>query len=749
MSAGMEPAGAAIRRLVAALLVAWALALGASAAHAQTAGLPPGEKAAEPTAEELRALVGTLEDDAERAKLVAQLKALIAVKEGIEPAVAERPGAALLDRVSARIGAVGQEITDAFQGLGGWQDVARWLAREAGDPARRDVWLNASGAVLLVAVSALLASWLLAWALRRPQRALGHRTPATYLGRLPLVVAELVLDALPIAAFAVTAYLTLTLLDPIAEARIVALALLNASIGVRIVMALARAVLQPLAPGLRLVPMGDENAGYTDVWVRRLALVAVYGYLGCQALLLLGMSPVGYDLLLRMVGLVILVLLAVLVLQNRHAVARFIHRDADRAGRAPAMQSLLHRMADVWHVVALLLLVASYCIWAFDVQGGLDFLVQGAVSTVAILLVARGASMLVRRGAERLLGIGADLARRMPLLEVRANRYLSVVFWALQTVLWGLALLAILQAWQIDSFAWFSTDAGRDVLGRALAIAAILVVAVIVWEIANGLIVRYLSARGRDGQAVVRSARVRTLLPLARNTLLIVICAAALFGTLGELGLNIAPLLAGAGVVGLAVGFGAQTLVRDVIGGVFILFEDQIAVGDVVEVAGKSGVVEAMTIRSITLRDLYGNLHIMPFSAVSTVTNMTRDFAYAVVDVPLGVREDVDAATAAIRKAEADLKADPELARALTAPLEVLGIERIADTGVVVRVRLRTRPGQQWGVGRAFNRAIKHRFDQEGIAMPAQPWAAQPGQPLVAPVLPATPAPERTAGEPA
>jgi small conductance mechanosensitive channel len=351
---------------------------------------------------------------------------------------------------------VGQEITAAFQGLGGWHDVARWLGREAGDPGRRATWFNASGAVFLVVAAAALASWLLAWALRRPQRAIVVRRPETYLGRLPLVLAELVLDALPIAVFAIAGYLLLTLLDPIAEARIVALAVLNASIGVRIVMALARAVLQPLAPGLRLAPMGDENAAYTDVWVRRLAVVTIYGYLGCQALLLLGMSPVGYDLLLRIVGFVVFVLLSVLVLQNRSTMAGFIRRDADKPGRVPAMQSLLHRAADVWHIVALLLLAGAYCIWAFDVQGGLDFMVQGAISTIVILLVARGLSMLVRRGAERLLGIGADLARRMPLLEVRANRYLSVVFWALQVVLWGVALLAILQAWQIDSFAWFS-----------------------------------------------------------------------------------------------------------------------------------------------------------------------------------------------------------------------------------------------------------------------------------------------------
>jgi small-conductance mechanosensitive channel len=166
-----------------------------------------------------------------------------------------------------------------------------------------------------------------------------------------------------------------------------------------------------------------------------------------------------------------------------------------------------------------------------------------------------------------------------------------------------------------------------------------------------------------------------------------------------ELGLNIGPLLAGAGEVGLAVGFGAQTLIT----GVFILLENSIHEGDVVEVAGHSGVVEAVTIRTIRLRDVSGTIHNVPFSDVSSIKNMTRDFSFAFTEIGVAYREDIDAVITVIEELGAELRVDPDFSDRILEDIQVQGLDRFDDSAVIVRAQIKTKPLQQWGVRRAFN----------------------------------------------
>ena len=253
---------------------------------------------------------------------------------------------------------------------------------------------------------------------------------------------------------------------------------------------------------------------------------------------------------------------------------------------------------------------------------------------------------------------------------------------------------------------------------RRVLTVAVLVFAVVVWELASNAIERYLQRSGRDGNAVQHSARIRTLLPLLRKALFVFLSIMVVMITLSELGIDIAPLLAGAGVVGLAIGFGAQKLVQDVITGVFMLVEDALAVGDVVNVAGIGGVVEDMSIRSIRLRDLAGSVHTVPFSSVGTVTNLTKDFSYYVLDIGVSYREDVEEVTQVCRDIVEEMRADPRFAADILEPLEVFGIDQFLESAVLVKARIKTRPIQQWAVGREFNSRMKNRFDEQGIEMP-------------------------------
>ncbi len=212
--------------------------------------------------------------------------------------------------------------------------------------------------------------------------------------------------------------------------------------------------------------------------------------------------------------------------------------------------------------------------------------------------------------------------------------------------------------------------------------------------------------------------RMNTLASLISFTLAASIMVISLVLVLGELGIDIGPILAAAGVVGLAVGFGAQQLVQDVISGFFIFLEDQIRVGDVVETAGKSGLVEKVTLRMTILRDLSGNVHYIRNGRIDVVTNMTKDYSRYVFDIGVAYRENVDRVIEAIKAVDEDMRADPELGPAILEPIEILGLDRFADSAVIIRARTTTKPIMQWTVGREFNKRLKAKFDAGNIEIP-------------------------------
>jgi small conductance mechanosensitive channel len=196
------------------------------------------------------------------------------------------------------------------------------------------------------------------------------------------------------------------------------------------------------------------------------------------------------------------------------------------------------------------------------------------------------------------------------------------------------------------------------------------------------------------------------------------VAAVAALMILAELDIQIGPVLAAAGVVGLAVGFGAQHLVQDVISGFFILLDDEIRVGDVVEIADKSGLVERLNLRMVVLRDLAGNVHYVRNGKIDIVTNMTKEYSYFVFDIGVAYRENVDEVIAVLRQVDEGLRTDPAFGPDILAPLEVFGLDRFAESAMIVKARIKTKPIKQWDIGREFNRRLKQKFDEKNIEIP-------------------------------
>jgi small conductance mechanosensitive channel len=396
-------------------------------------------------------------------------------------------------------------------------------------------------------------------------------------------------------------------------------------------------------------------------------------------------------------------------------VGRWIRARDDADG---VLALLRNRIAAHWHIIAIVYLMALWLVWALDIQDGFSLLLHLSVATAVVLVLARLATIAAVGTLARAARVPPHVAERYPGLEARVGSYHPLLRVLLQCVIGVITLVALFQVWGLDAFAWFSHGTiGERLISACGTIGVTLLLSLLVWEAANAAMQRHLARLVREGQAA-RSARLRTLMPMLGTTLLVSICLVAGMMILGEIGVNIAPLLAGAGVLGIAIGFGSQKLVQDIITGLFLLLENAMQVGDSVTLGGLSGTVEKLSVRTIRLRALDGSVHIIPFSAVTTVTNMTRDFGYAVIDIEVSVNEDPDRIGEVLRDIGHEMRAEPRWATVIRDDIDVLGVDRFLPTTLVLRARLRTMPAQRWAVARELNLRIKHRFDELAIESP-------------------------------
>jgi small conductance mechanosensitive channel len=275
---------------------------------------------------------------------------------------------------------------------------------------------------------------------------------------------------------------------------------------------------------------------------------------------------------------------------------------------------------------------------------------------------------------------------------------------------------------------WIQTQGPQWIVTNGLAILITLGITMVALRIARALAGRLTALLTRNEEDAEVLKRAQTLSEVVRWVLRLVILIVAGMMILDKLGVQIGPVIAAAGIAGLAVGFGAQTLVSDLISGFFILLEDQVRVGDVVSLNDRGGLVERINLRMIVLRDLAGNVHYVRNGQINVVTNMTKGYSRYVFDIGVAYRENVDEVIAVVKKIDEELRQDPAFKDDILAPIEILGLDKFDSSAVVIKARTMTRPIQQWRVGREFNRRMKQRFDELGIEIPFPHITLYPGK---------------------
>jgi small-conductance mechanosensitive channel len=470
--------------------------------------------------------------------------------------------------------------------------------------------------------------------------------------------------------------------------------------------------LQPTAPRLRLLRMSDVWAVFVQRWIVRIVAVVGAGSAIAEIAQSLGLNDAAHLALMKVVALAGHIMISILILKCAKPVGELIR---NRFAASKSLQMFGNALADAWAWFAIFVVMALWFIWALDVQNGYRTLLHLGGFTLAILVGARVIAIVIFGAMARLFHVEGDAEKT--LVQQHAYRYYPLLRRVVSWIIGIVTALALLQVWGVDVGELFQTGSiGHRLASAIVTIGVAAVIALVVWEGANVAIERRLDRWTTSGD-LVRAARLRTLLPMLRSALFCVIALVVVLTGLSELGVNIGPLLAGASIFGVALGFGSQKLVQDFITGMFLLMENAMQVGDWVTLAGVSGTVEYLSIRTVRLRGSDGSLYTVPFSSVTTVNNTNRGLGNAAVKVNIVFGEDVDLAIATLKEIGAALREDEKFKDGILSDFSFWGVDGVDGSAVTLAGQIQCRDTARWGVQREFNRRILDQFSARGIAI--------------------------------
>ncbi len=718
------------RLLLAPIAAALLLTLAAARPAAAQDGAPPAGDAApaagaDDTARAIERLLEKIEDPERRSALVGDLRTLLAAERAAAPDAAAAPPkekslvgglVAFATGLADRIRETSIELVTQVSRLPAH---FRDLGAKLEDAESRSALLFDAGAGLSILVAAWLLSAAIFSMLKRPRRALESPPEGTAVGpvgRLFRLLGVAVLGLAPTAAFFGLVFVGLAVVRPRADGRLIVLAFAWAAVLKRVTVTAVRVMFSPRAAAIRLAPVSDETALAVEKWTARLAGMAAYGYFLLQAATIIGAEEALLVALGNVYGLVLLVAGILLVLRLRARVTQGLAAwiEPDPAEPRKAWRSAASSLASAWWIAAIAYEIGIFVAWA---SGSGDFSTIVRATVASVLLVSAGAFSfaLLDWLASRLSRRTAGLSGRYPELAGPAGRYVKGIEIAVKVLLGIVVAAFVLEAWGVAALGVLESAFVSAAFSAIVGILFVVLIAAAVIDVSTMLTQRYLEAKERAGLA---SNKTRTILPLARKAIKVVVVTIAFVTSLSQAGVDVAPILAGVGVIGLAIGFGAQTLVKDIITGLFILMEDTISVGEVIEVNGTGGLVESVNIRTVRLRDLTGSVHTIPYSSINAVKNMTRDFSYYLARVGVAYKEDVDRVIAVIREVAGGMQKEPEYGKDILEAIDIQGLDKFDDSAIVIQCRIKTKPIQQWRIGREFNRRLKKAFDEKGIEIP-------------------------------
>jgi small-conductance mechanosensitive channel len=703
-----------VRRAALVLIAAWCLASAADDVRAQAPATSSEQVEAsapaalpEPlTREALRDLLARLSDAQVRELLITQLDEEISA---VGPAD------------QAMIGGMDQQATALRES---WRAMLAAVPELPGVPlffAEQLIGERSPGILLwitlglaLIFAVGVLAEQLYLRAVRDVRRQVYAAQPATAAARAGYSLLALLLDFVGIVVFALATIAAFFVLHQgHAPVRLTVMTWVGAVFAIRLVALVTCALLAPDARSLRILPVDDPTARFLYRRIMRIAIVWALVFPTIKLWQELGLDRHVVHLLINLGIAVVVALLIDLIWQSREPVARAI-RGTEHEGARTAGARVREIFARIWHLPAILYVFVIWALTETSLALGDPVRAGAALGSLLLVVALPLADAALRGGVHAYLsakaGMGRDAYARV---AIRAGRIVLAIF----------AVVFFGWLWGIDLFDMAAGGLGERVLTTLVDVGLTLLVAYIGWELAKTAIDRRLALEegtaspsevGGDGGGQGAS-RLKTLLPLFRKFLMVTLAAMVVMLVLSSLGVDIGPLLAGAGVVGLAIGFGAQTLVKDIVSGVFFLLDDAFRLGEYIEVGSTRGTVEHISIRSLRLRHHRGALHTVPFGEIQNLTNHSRDWVIMKLQFRVPYDTDLQKVKKIFKKIGAEMAADPVIGPNLLDPPKSQGVLEMDESAMIIRCKFMAKPGEQFIIRRELYQRVQKEFEAAGI----------------------------------
>ncbi|MCU5772956.1 mechanosensitive channel protein [Erwiniaceae bacterium BAC15a-03b] len=706
---------------------ALAVSLPAAAVAAQKTQASEEPATTQPSVEDKKsayaALANILQNDQSRGELIEQLRnAAAAPAENGQP-VLTPPDEEQEDTT------VLQGLTDVSRQFGGafasrFSTLQHNIFSAPHKTFNPDTFYNAVSHFLMLAAALFAFWWLIRWLARPLYRRMGrwgrskNRDRSSWLHLPAMIMAAFVIDLalLALALFAgqiMSDYLN-------AGSRTIARQqglFLNAFALIEFFKAILRLIFCPTVPDLRPFRIADNRANY---WNTRLSwLSGLIGY-GLLVIVPIVSNQVNLQVgaLVNVVVMSLITLWALyLIFHNKRNIQQELVTLADRSMSFFAL--FIRAFALIWHWLACAYFIVLFFFSMFNPGDSLKFMMSATVRSLAIIGIGALISGTLSRWIAKTIVLSPELRRHYPELQKRVNAWVSGLLKLARIITVFAVTLLLLNAWNLfDLWHWLTVGAGEKMVDILIRILVILLFSAVGWTLLASLIESRL-ASDSHGRAMP-SARTRTLLTLFRNALAVVISTITIMILLSEIGVNIAPLLAGAGALGLAVSFGSQTLVKDIITGIFIQFENGMNTGDLVTIGPITGTVERMSIRSVGVRQDTGAYHIIPWSSITTFANFVRGIGSFVANYDVDRNEESEKVNATLQAAVKELMENKEIRSMVIGEPAFAGLVGLTNQSFTVRVSFTTQPLKQWTVRFALDDMVKKHFDAAGIQPPRQ-----------------------------
>ncbi|AQS84223.1 MAG: mechanosensitive ion channel domain-containing protein [Acetobacter aceti] len=551
-----------------------------------------------------------------------------------------------------------------------------------------------------------------------------------FLSRVPYALGHFGLKLLPVLLFLGVAMAGSSLATDTQQAETVTETLAEAYAVARFLFVLLESALAPRSPMIRLAPVSDSTAHMLTRWwnflVAAPSLVVCLSVVGGE----FDLSERGTEAMIRAVILIEHIMIAIFIWRLRPIVARTVA--PKRAKVKSGFWSFILTLVQFWWIPALFLDAALWLVWAAHLRGGYDWILRTIFLTVLIVAVTRLLAVLAYGWQDRLFRIDPAVIQKHPEVQERADRYYPFVRGALTALIVFIGFIGLTESWGLASVHFFfSSPLGSRLLSAVITLTVALSVAAATWEVVNALLSRQLEKFSKTGQGM-RATRLKTVLPIIRTVMLALIIIIVLVTSLSQIGINVAPLLTGAGIMGAAVAFGSQSLVKDFITGFFMLVEDAIQVGDWVTAAGVEGSVEHLSIRTVRVRAFNGDLHIIPFSSVTSIANTGRDFNQLVIYQNVDLSEDISRVVKIMADTVAEMRQEDAFKTIIYSDYNDLGVNKSDSNGAITIGTIRTAAMMKWKVQREFYKRIANRMAAANIKFytPTSYTASAPGTSL-------------------